>query len=87
MSVASSFSEKEKKEIDDIVRTSSDGEAVFSDRFLGDHAGRYIFQKLKKADTQGPSTVDAKGCYMGLESGLAVAELLKSPTCKLAKLR
>ncbi|GMH82027.1 hypothetical protein TrVE_jg194 [Triparma verrucosa] len=80
------FSEKEKKEVDQLVRSSSNGEAVFSDRFMGDNAGRYIFNSLKKADSNGPTSVDAKGCYMGLESGLAIAEYLKSPITKVEKL-
>ena len=86
--MSGSFTDKDRKEIDDIIRSSSSSEAVFSDRFLGDNAGRYIFDSLKQASIDGfsPKTVDCKGCYMGGESALALADLLKHPSCGVVSL-
>ncbi|GMI33117.1 hypothetical protein TrCOL_g9409 [Triparma columacea] len=80
------FSEKEKKEVDLIIAGSSGEVATFSDRFLGDNAGRYIFQSLKSTDSGQPKVIECKGCYFGLESALSLADLLKDPSCKVEKL-
>lgn len=82
------FTEKEKQEVDLIIASSSQGDvASFSDRFLGDNAGRYIFQMIKATEPQQqPKVVECKGCYFGLESALALADLLKDPSCKVEKL-
>lgn len=84
-STSPTFSDKEKKEVDDIIAASSGKEVGFSDRFLGDNAGRYIFQKLKAIPNQ-PKVVECKGCYFGLETALALADMLKDPSCRVEKL-
>ncbi len=81
----STFSSKDEREVDEIVRIGGES-AVFSDRFLGDAAGRYIFTALTRAASTCPKSVEAKGCYMGLEAAMSLAEMLKSPSCRMESL-
>ncbi|GMI17045.1 hypothetical protein TrLO_g15324 [Triparma laevis f. longispina] len=83
LSSTSSFSSSDKSEVLSIIKQSSSGHAIFSDRYMGDPSGTFIFNTLKKSETNGPVRVDAKGCYMGLQSGLAIAEYLKHPMSKI----
>ena len=86
MNPTPAFSAKDKREVDNLIAASPGGECIFSDRYLGDYAGRYIFEKLKAAGEKCPRVVEAKGCYLGSESAIAIAELLKEPACKVERL-
>jgi chromosome segregation ATPase len=56
---------------------------------LGDSSGVFIFTSLNSATTANnptPKVVEAKGCYLGLESSMSLADYLKNPACTLESL-
>ena len=73
----------------DLIRTSPNSPCVFSDRYLGDAAGVFIFTTLSQAANANeptPKVVEVKGCYLGLDATLSLAAYLKSPACTLTSL-
>ena len=80
------LSEADEKSIRHLISSSADA-VSFSDRFVGDQKGKFIYESLSMACDQDsdncPCVVEAKGCNQGLDSSSALASLLKKKNCKI----
>ena len=82
------LTEKDKREIIQLI-SSSDTGVTFSDRYLGDEHGKFIYDTIQSTLAQTdkcPAMVEAKGCSQGLDSAVSLAALLKKASCKITVL-